>query len=314
MILEKKVCIVSVGDLVMDINLSLQKLPVKHEEHQMLAGTHQEPGGAGNFLIAGARLGAKMVGLGAVGDDFYGHEMLRILNAEHVDVSLAEVQPQGQTTVIYVLNSPKQAQHVFLGFQGTGPLVSFSENWKAKVLAADAVQAYGYTLQEERMARAMLSAMQFAKENGKPVFFDPGPYVLGVPPIVWQEALRYTTALILTEEEIKYVLPSFKELEDAQRLFEYGIEMLVIKKGPNGSSVWKGGERFHVPGFKVDVVDTTAAGDSFGAAFIAGYSQGWSIPKVLRLANATGAAKVQKAGSGRQVPTLAEIEAIFYGP
>lgn len=312
MILDKEVKIVSIGDLVMDINLSIQKLPIRVEEHQMLRSINQEPGGAGNFLIAGQRLGAKMIALGAVGDDFYGHEMLRILKTEGVNVNHVIIQPTGSTTVVYTLNDPKEATHVFLGYEGVGPLTELAEDWKEQIQTAGAVQAYGYTLQEERMAQTMINGMRYAKERGKPVFFDPGPYVLGVPDQILDEALGSATALILTEDEIKYVMPEYKELPDARALFDRGLTLLVIKQGPEGCLVMTPEEEFKVKGFVTKKVDSTAAGDSFGAAFIAGMLQGWPFEKVMRLGNAMGAAKVSKQGSGRQVPTLAEVEKYFY--
>ncbi|HNY83846.1 MAG TPA: carbohydrate kinase family protein [Anaerolineaceae bacterium] len=312
MILDKEVKIVSIGDLVMDINLSIQKLPIRVEEHQMLRSINQEPGGAGNFLIAGQRLGAKMVALGAVGDDFYGHEMLRILKMEGVDISHAIVQPTGSTTVVYTLNDPIEATHVFLGYEGVGPLTDLSEEWKEQIRTAGAIQAYGYTLQEKRMAKTMIKGMRYAKEHDKPVFFDPGPYVLGVPAQILDEALESASALILTEDEIKYVLPEYKELQDARAMFDRGLTLLVIKQGPEGCLVMTPREEFKVKGFVTKKVDSTAAGDSFGAAFIAGMLQGWPFEKVMRLGNAMGAAKVSKQGSGRQVPTLAEVEKYFY--
>jgi sugar/nucleoside kinase (ribokinase family) len=61
----------------------------------------------------------------------------------------------------------------------------------------------------------------------------------------------------------------------------------------------------------VDVRDTNGAGDSFAAAFIYGYLQGWPPEEIGAFANAMGAAKVQKFGAGRNVPTLDEIEKVF---
>jgi len=59
------------------------------------------------------------------------------------------------------------------------------------------------------------------------------------------------------------------------------------------------------------VRDTSAAGDSFDAAFIYAYLRGWSLADVAAFANAVGAAKVQKIGSGTQVPTADEVRAVL---
>jgi sugar/nucleoside kinase (ribokinase family) len=56
---------------------------------------------------------------------------------------------------------------------------------------------------------------------------------------------------------------------------------------------------------------TTAAGDSFAAAFIYGYLNGWSMGDLAAFANAMGAAKVRKVGSGTQVPTAADVREVL---
>ncbi|MFQ5932513.1 MAG: PfkB family carbohydrate kinase, partial [Nitrospiraceae bacterium] len=66
-----------------------------------------------------------------------------------------------------------------------------------------------------------------------------------------------------------------------------------------------------VPGFAVEVVDTTAAGDSFDAAVIYGYLSGLEPVRTATLANAVGAAKARKRGTGHQVPTVDEIRNVL---
>ena len=128
------------------------------------------------------------------------------------------------------------------------------------------------------MAKTMIKGMRYAKEHDKPVFFDPGPYVLGVPAQILDEALESASALILTEDEIKYVLPEYKELQDARAMFDRGLTLLVIKQGPEGCLVMTRG-RVQSEGVCDQKVDSTAAGDSFGAAFIAGMLRGWPFEK-----------------------------------
>ena len=122
------------------------------------------------------------------------------------------------------------------------------------------------------------------------------------------------TKILLTEEEIPLVLPDGQGLADVPHLFSEHLKLVVVKRGSAGSIVWTaGGQRAEHPGFKVPLVDSTAAGDSFAAAFIAAWLQGRPLADVLAIANAMGAAKVQKPGSGRQVPTLAEVRAVLGG-
>jgi len=305
--------ILSLGDLVSDLNVAIQSLPVVHQGHQLVDHVQLEPGGAGNFMLAGARLGCQMIALGVVGDDIYGREMLEVLESEGVETKDVIRQPDGNTTLVFVL-ADNHGHHVFLGQVGHGPQVSLQENWKAALRSADAVHSYGYTLREERLAPTLLAGMEYALSCGKMVFFDPGPHVVNVPYEKRLQALGRCSAVLLTEEEIPLVVPGGQGLADAPRLFSDTVKLVVVKLGSEGSvALTADGRRAEHPGFTVPLVDSTAAGDSFAAAFIASWLQGRPLVDVLAIANAMGAAKVQKPGSGRQVPTLAEVRAVLKG-
>lgn len=305
--------ILSLGDLVSDLNVGIDHLPVEHQGHQLVDTVRLEPGGAGNFLLAGARLGCRMIALGVVGDDIYGREMLEVLEAEGVETQDAIRQPDGNTTLVFVL-ADHHGHHVFLGQVGRGPQVSLQDNWKTALRSADAVHSYGYTLNEERLAPTLLAGMEYALANGKPVFFDPGPHVANVSMETRRQALRRCSAVLLTEEEIPLVVPGGQGLADAPRLFSETLRLVVVKRGAAGSvALAADGSQAEHPGFRVPLVDSTAAGDSFAAAFIATWLQKRPLAEALAIANAMGAAKVQKPGSGRQVPTLDEVRVVLGG-
>ncbi len=302
--------IISLGDLVADLNISIPGLPIEAGKHQVVQSLRLEPGGAGNFLLAGARLGLRMTALGVVGADHYGQEMLDILTSEGIDVQPVINQAEGNTTLVFVV-AGGAGQHVFLGHYGQGPQISLTESWKTAMRAADAIHSYGYTLNEARLTPAMLASMQYARSLGKPVFFDPGPHVIGVDFGLVSEALARCTALLLTEEEIPLVLPGARGLSDAPRLLNDNLRLVVVKRGPAGCILFTPEGQAEHPGFAVPVQDTTAAGDSFAAALIGAYLQGRPLREVAAIANAMGAAKVKKPGSGRQVPTLAEVRQVL---
>ncbi|MCX6068642.1 MAG: carbohydrate kinase family protein [Chloroflexi bacterium] len=302
--------VISLGDLVADLNIRIPGLPVESDRHQVVQSVQLEPGGAGNFLLAGARLGLRMTALGVVGADLYGQQMLEILQSEGIDVRQVICQTEGNTTLVFVL-ADGTGQHVFLGHYGNGPQVSLTEEWKTAIRAADAIQSFGYTLNESRLTTTMLASMQYARSQGKPVFFDPGPHVIGVDFHLVSEALACCTGLLLTEDEIPLVLPGASGLEAAPRLLTDTTRLVVVKRGPAGCILFTPDERVEHPGFAVQMRDTTAAGDSFAAALIGAHLQGRPLREVAAIANAMGAAKVQKPGSGRQVPTLAEIRQIL---
>ncbi len=308
---RRKDCkLVSIGDLVADLNVPVTKMPIQANEHQVVEKIHYEPGGAGIFLITGAHLGAQMYPLGVIGADLYGIEMLKIFKEQGIHTTQVLQQEDGTTTLVIVL-ADGRGNHVFLGQIGTGPEVPFPETWRQVIRDADAVHGFGYTLSEDRLVETFLEAMSYAQKEQKPVFFDPGPSIKDVPFAIRQKALSFCSVLLLTEQEIPLLLPGTKGLVDAKNLLSDTLKLVVVKQGAKGSvAVTREGQIAH-PGYYVDVVDTTGAGDSFAAAFIIASTQGYPLKDVLAIANAMGAAKVQKFGSGRQMPTLDEVRKVL---
>jgi sugar/nucleoside kinase (ribokinase family) len=302
--------VLSIGDLVVDIVVSIPSLPVEAGGHQLASQIRLEPGGAGNFLIAGARLGMEMVALGAIGDDPLGSSMLDVLVQEGIHTAGIVQQPDTNSTTVIVLVDAA-GKHVFLGGYGEGPAVDIPGSWIAAVETAQAVFALGYTLQEQRIAEAALQAMKRAHEIGIPVFFDPGPEMVKTTPDQITRVLETSKVILLTEEEIPLMTGGAGGLEAARGLLSLGPHLICVKRGPRGCVLFTDGDTIVHPGYPVVVKDTAAAGDSFAAAFIYAYLNGWSMGDLAAFANAMGAAKVRKVGSGTQVPTADDVREVL---
>ena len=93
----------------------------------------------------------------------------------------------------------------------------------------------------------------------------------------------------------------------ARRLAEKA-GMAVIKLGRKGSLAIQNGERYFVPAYSVQAVDTTGAGDSFNAGFVYGYLQGLPMEECLRCGNGCGALSVTKLGGNTGFPFRPELE------
>src|SRR5512133_957458 len=130
--------VISIGDLVADLVVQIPHLPVEAARHQLAQSLTVEPGGAGNFLIAGARLGMCMLELGVIGDDLFGSAIRDILEREGIDLS-GLVQQVGSTTTSVVVLADEAGRHVFLGKYGVGPELVYPESWEKKIRTTDAV-------------------------------------------------------------------------------------------------------------------------------------------------------------------------------
>jgi len=99
----------------------------------------------------------------------------------------------------------------------------------------------------------------------------------------------------------------------AEQIAQLGPHMVVLKLGDRGCFLNAAGEAYHVPGFPVDPIDSTAAGDTFNAALAIALAEGAAIPHALRFANAAAAISVTRPGAQTSAPTRAEVDAMLSG-
>jgi sugar/nucleoside kinase (ribokinase family) len=292
--------------LVADLIVAIPTLPAEAGQHQNADEIRLEPGGGANFLIAGARLGYPMAAIGVLGDDHWGRLVAALIEAEGVD--LAGVQRVGTTTMVIVLVS-QSGEHVFLGKHGQTGKIVLTELEITMIKGAGAIYLAGYTLLEAGLVELALEATRLAKQTGIPIFFDPGPQIAQVSPALRQTFLSLVDTVFAAEAEIPLLVSG-----SVTDLINLGPSTVVVKRGPAGCVIYERDQQsplLEAPGYPVPVVDTSAAGDSFNAGFMAARLWGWSLADAARLANAVGAAKVKKLGGGRNVPTLAEVRAII---
>ncbi len=302
--------IVSVGDLVLDVILPVS-LPVQPGVHQESPLRRLEPGGAGNFMIAARRMGVSVSAAGAVGADTFGTLILEALSAEGVDVSCVVREPGSTSTLVIVLTDQQSGEHTFLGNYGQGPDVAYPPALDAIIARADALFVQGYTLSEHRVVTMARRAIERARQVGVPVMLDVGPFMAYVSPDLKAWAVAQSAVLLMTEDEVPLVAEGQSGPGAWSATLAKGPGLLVIKRGAAGCTLVTGEGAEEVPGFSVPVTDTVGAGDCFDAAFLAGLLHGLPYRQCARLANAMGAAVVQRVGAGRNAPTCADVLALL---
>ena len=300
--------IVSIGDITADLVMPV-KMPVEPGKAQEMPWFSVEPGGAGNFLIAGQRLGAQMYTVGAVGDDLYGRHVLDVLRTEGVNVEGVAINPHITTTVVAVLFEPDAGKFTYVWHGGHGDPAPVGDHAMQVIDQADALFMQGFTLCEASLRPLVEHAMQ----SDKPIWYDVGPATRDVPEGDRDAIRRRAQYLLTTEDE----LPLIARDKTGQAAYNFlfaanpTLQMLVIKRGAHGCRVITPDGAFDVPGFTVTARDLIGAGDCFNAAFIYGTLRGLSAVDAATLANAMGAAMVQKLGTGRSAPTRDEVLAVL---
>jgi sugar/nucleoside kinase (ribokinase family) len=299
--------VVTYGDLVVDVVLPIPQLPLRPNEAQLAHAMFIEPGGMGNFLILASRLGLKAAPLGVLGDDVYAQQIRAKLENEGVDTSAVAVVGGQQTTLALVFMSDS-GEHVFVGVLGTvGMTPTVQAASLKKLLAARAFYTNGYAFLDAQPPHLVLEAMQFARQAGVPVYFDPGPQVHPVEAGLMSGAIALADTLCLTSEEAAAFVGDLSPARAAQALLARGPTLVAIKLGPAGCLLATRTEQVTVAGFAVEVADTAGAGDAFDAACVYGRLRGLPLEQIGQLANAAGAATVSKVGTGTRLPGKAEI-------
>lgn len=303
--------IVSVGDLVVDLLLDV-KLPVKVDEHQMSQTVVFEPGGASTTIFAARQMGLDVTAIGTVGSDFQGQMIIESLDNAGVDTSALVIPTNSTTTTVVALADSIQNGHVFLGHYGQGEHIELTSPAEATLTTADAVFMPGYTVVEERLHEFVQSVFELLGNHQLPFYFDVGPFAAQLPAETVETILQLVDVLLLTEDEILSVTGGQSGVAACAELLDTYTDMIiVIKTGASGCHILSQVDDIYCEGYSVNIVDTIGAGDSFAAAFMWAHLNGYSLKDCGKIANAMGAASVEKAGAGRNVPSKKRIQSIL---
>jgi 2-dehydro-3-deoxygluconokinase len=228
--------------------------------------------------------------------------MLTMLADEGVIVEHVAICNE-RTTVVCIVLADQQGQHVYLGMKDKLGRWPFPAAWHAIIRQSRALFVDGYTVRDVLHPQDLLAAFDTAHSAAIPIFFDPGPSVAFIAPDLCARVLAATDVLLLTDEEAVILCGELGGQSIAQALLARGPTTVVLKHGAKGCSVATARGTTTHPGIPVSMVDTVGAGDSFAAAFIAGWLRGGTLDDCARLANAMGALTVTQRGAGTRIPT-----------
>lgn len=301
--------ILILGGLLADYTLRVSDISSRLKDLHHATFLELGPGGATNVAITLARFGLETGCMGEVGDDLFGRIILDSLEKEGVSTAYIAVTPGARTPVANVLVD-ERGEPAYLGYPGSLQLGRLLDTWREPLQSAEALFSDGWA--EHDGAPAMiLEAFRLAHKANVPVFFDPGPGNPRVDNDWHHEASSLATAVLATEEEARRLSGWDDPLASARTLLSKTTSLVAIKRGAAGCLLVTEEELEIAAGFPVTLRDATGAGDSFAGAVIYGLLRGLSLPELGALANATGAAKVEKPGTGHNMPTMGEVRAVL---
>lgn len=302
--------VIVIADLIADLSMHIPAFPVQATDLTPVNYLQLGPGGACNTAIMAARLGLPVMALGELGYDAFGEAVLEGLHGEGIDCSHLIVSTAVRTPVAGVIVDAA-GEPAYLGYRGELRLAALPEVWRAEIKGARALFADGWA-ETEGVISVVREAFRVAAEAGVPTFFDPGP---GNPSLnnEWHKEVAGLAHVVLANaREAMRLTGAADPLAAGQAFVAGGTKLAVVKRDVAGALLVTR-DRFEIaPGYPVPAVDATGAGDSLAAGVIFGYLNNLSLSALGTLANAIGAAKVQKRGTGLNVPTRAEVSAVLH--
>lgn len=289
----------------MDLVVRLPKIPKPGET--LLGGVFNTyPGGKGaNQAVAASRLGGHVSMIGCVGDDSFGRELVANLSTEGVDTSHVFVQPNVSSGVA-LIQVDDQAQNSIAVASGANFRLS-SEYVEKAMQAIEKIDVV--VMQLETPLETIYTAARVAHQRGAKVILNPAP-----AQVLENDLLQLVDYLIPNEYEIAtmtgFQIQNITDTDQAaQQLLSKGVKNLIVTLGNKGSVIFEGNTNnsVDIPAWKVQAVDTTAAGDCFIGAFAVGLSKEKSVKDAAALASAAAAISVTRLGAQPSLPKIDEV-------
>lgn len=289
-----------VGSLNVDTTLRIKRMPLPGETLAAADKTSAAGGKGANQAVATARSGAQTAFVGQVGKDNGGEMMIKDLQDNGIDTTgIRENDQVGTGSAAILLDS--DGQNSILVYGGANQQLSVDDVTAAQqqIAAVDFVIA-----QFETPQAATLKAFQIAKANGVKTILNPAP-AHEIDPAL----LKLTDLIIPNETESAsltgiIITDETSMLMSAAKFAQMGVRNLIITVGAKGAFYCTQDGYNFVPAFKVDAVDTTAAGDTFIGALSSQLKPDMSnIEKALVYAQRASSLAVQKMGALPSIPT-----------
>ena len=293
-----------VGDANPDLVLRGDVRPRFGQAEQLLTGADLVLGGSAAITAAGcARLGLETVLLTALGDDVFGAITRQRLDERGVRLLLPR-PAGGVPTGLSVILSPPGEDRAILTLPGTIPALRPEDVTDEHLAAARHVHVSSLYLQP-RLAGGLAGVFKRARALGVGTSLDTNWDPAGQ----WEsiaEILAHTDVFLPNAAELRAVTGEPDVAAGAARLVSAGTTV-VMKNGAEGARAWWPGGECAAPGRAVDVVDTTGAGDSFNAGFLAGRLAGLPIAEAIGWAASAGSLSTRAAGGTAAQATRDEL-------
>ncbi len=299
--------IVVIGSSNTDMVVKLDRLPKPGET--LLGGEFTSYGGGkgANQAVAAVRAGGDVTFVARLGCDALGDQALAFYIKEGIDTRFIFRDPSAASGVALIFVGGHGENSIAVA-PGANAQLSPADLEAARpvITGADAV-----LLQLEIPLETVRSAVAMAHEAGVPVILNPAP----AQPL--PDDLREQIDLLTPNESeagalsglgYQFVEGKRKASKAAEVLHRLGSKAVIVTMGENGALISEPERSQIIKSFKVEAVDTTAAGDTFNGALAVALAEKQPLPEAVRFAQAAAALSVTRSGAQESTPRREEIE------
>jgi len=268
-----------------------------------------------NVAVAAARLGARAAVITKVGDDPFGPYIRSALRGFGVDDAYVGTHPSLRTPIVFCEIFPPDDFPLLFYREPQAPdmTVTPEELDRAAIREARVFWTTGTGLSAEPSRAATLAALEERSEvrgvtihdlDHRPMFWadgdDPGRWA--------RAALAHATVAVGNRDEVEVAVGTRDPDAAAEALLDLGVQLAIVKRGPEGTLARTRKERIEVPAVPVEVVCGLGAGDAFGGALVHGLLAQRPLEQTIRLANAAGAHVAGRLACADAMPSLSDLE------
>lgn len=296
--------IVVVGSFNTDLTTYMQRLPKAGETvhgHKFVIG----PGGKGsNQAVAAARLGAQVTFIGRIGKDVFGKIALDIWQREGIDTRYVVEDDKEMTGVAPILVEDSGENMIVVALGANLALIPADLDAASEIIS----QADVLITQLEIDYGVVAHALKLGKSKGITTILNPAP--AGVLPA---HVVALADFITPNETELQTLSgkPAGQVETAAHSLLTHDQQCVVVTLGAQGARWVRQGGSALIPTYKVDVVDTTGAGDAFNGGLAVALAEKRPLEQAIAFANATAALCVTRYGTAPSMPYRHEVDALL---
>ncbi len=299
--------VVVAGSLNMDLVVRAARHPAAGETVAGLDFATFLGGKGYNQATAAARAGSRVAMIGNLGQDRFGDQFEAAFRQDGLDTRFVSRLAGVSTGVANIVVEVDGTNRIIVVPGANGLLKAGQVAQAGPVFEGSRV----LVLQLETPLDSSIAAARLAKEAGATVILTPAP----VPETPLPPELIELVDLVLPNQiealHLAHLPPNGDYSLAAKSLLAAGWRAVIVTLGSQGAAYYTPSKSIRVPGFPVEVVDTTAAGDAFTGALATSLARSQPLETALLTANAAGALACTRHGSAASLPMAGEIEAFL---